>query len=320
MRNRAPLRTAGVPGLGVALPDQIVDNEVIAARLGVDPAWIVRRTGIESRRRVHPGETLTGLAALAGRRALVDAGVDARDVDLVLVATITQDDLVPNAAPLVAAALGAHRAGGLDVGAACSGFVSATVLAAGLVESRRYDTVLVVGADVLSRYTDPDDRRTAALFGDGAGAVVVSASAAGHVGPGVLGADGAAAPIITAGREEALIRMDGQETYRQAVRRLAETTDATVAEAGLALPDIDLFVYHQANRRILAALVERLGLEPERVVDAIAHSGNTSAASVPLALAEARLAGRLAPGALVLLAAAGAGFAWAGTVVEWGAA
>jgi 3-oxoacyl-[acyl-carrier-protein] synthase-3 len=316
----AAVRTAGILGLGAALPPAVVGNEAIASRIGVEPSWIVRRTGIESRRHIGAGERLTDLAALAGRRALDDAGLDASELDLVVVATISQDELTPACAPLVALALGADGAGAFDLGSACSGFVSALGMTAGYIESGRVETALVVGADAMSRFTDPDDRRTAALFGDGAGAVVLSASGDGRVGPVVLGADGAAGPFITIERDDALIRMDGHETFKRAVRHLAESSEQAVSAAGLTLRDVDLFVYHQANRRILGSLVEMLGLDPDRVVDAIAEVGNTSAGSVPLALEQARLQGRLEPGARVLLGAVGAGFSWATAVVEWGGA
>lgn len=313
-----PTRTAGILGLGTALPDAVVGNDAISPRIGVDSSWIVRRTGIESRRHIGPGERLTDLAALAARRALADAEVPPADVNLVVVATITQDELTPACSALVAHEVGASAAGAFDLGAACAGFVSALGLASGYIESGRIDTALVVGADAMSRFTDADCRRTAALFGDGAGAVVLSAAAEGRVGPVVLGADGAAAPLITIERSDALIRMDGHETFKQAVRRLGESTEQAVRAAGLGLADIDLFVYHQANRRILGSLVEALGLDPARVVDAIADVGNTSAGSVPLALEQARGAGSLPHGARVLLGAVGAGFSWATAVVEWG--
>jgi 3-oxoacyl-[acyl-carrier-protein] synthase-3 len=176
----------------------------------------------------------------------------------------------------------------------------------------------VIGADLLSRLTDPDDRSTAALFGDGAGAVVVSSTAVpGGVGPAILGADGARADLVTAGREEGVLRMKGHDTFRQAVDRLSEATLAAADAAGRSLADIDLFAYHQANTRILTAVGERLGLDADRVIDCIERYGNTSAATIPLALAEAEEAGRLGPGDTVLLAAFGGGLTWAATVIEW---
>lgn len=307
---------AAVLGLGVALPTAEVPNAVVAERLGLADGWIERRTGIASRRRLAPGERLTDLAVEAARRALADADVRACELDLVIAATTAPDDVLPNLAPLVAAGLGAHRAGAFDLGAACTGFLSALPVAAAMLEAGRVRHVLVLGADALSRFTDPDDRTTAALFGDGAGAVVLGAGD-GAVGPVILGADGERGEIVWIPRDGSRIVMDGQGTFLQAVARLQEVTEQAVRAAGLRLADIDLFVFHQANRRILQALTERLELPADRVVDAIAQVGNTSAASLPLALDQARREGQLVPGARVLLGAVGSGFTWGGGVVTW---
>jgi 3-oxoacyl-[acyl-carrier-protein] synthase-3 len=223
----------------------------------------------------------------------------------------------PNAAPLVAERLGASRAGAVDLGAACTGFLAGLALASAQAEAGRADAVLVVGAEVLSRVTDHYDRRTAALFGDGAGAAVVTAGAAGRIGPLILRADGSESRCITATHAERLVRMRGQDTFRAAVARMSECTLEVVAAAGLGLDDVDLFVYHQANGRITSALRERLGLPPGRVVDCIASIGNTSAASLPIALHLAEEDGRLGAGCRVLLAAFGAGLTWGAGVVEW---
>jgi 3-oxoacyl-[acyl-carrier-protein] synthase-3 len=305
--------------VGTCVPPAVVTNAPIARRLGVTEEWIVQRTGIHSRHVAAPGERLTDLASAAGRAALERAAVAPDDVDLVLVATTTGDELLPNTAPLVAHALGAARAGAADIGAACTGFLSALALACGQIEARRARNVLVIGADVMSRITDHDDRRTAALFADGAGAVLVTeADGAGSIGPVTLGADGGAgAQLIRVERDEALIRMQGQETFRHAVARLSEATLQATALAGVGPADIDLFVYHQANGRILRAVGERLGLPAERVIDCIDRFGNTSAATLPLALDVAEADGRLQPGHLVLLGAFGAGFTWGATVIEW---
>jgi 3-oxoacyl-[acyl-carrier-protein] synthase-3 len=233
------------------------------------------------------------------------------------VASFTQDELLPNAAPLVAAELGAHRAGALDLGAACTGFLSGLALAASHVEAGRAQTVLVIGADLVSRVIDRDDRRTAALFGDGAGAVVVSSGGAAAIGPIVLRADGSGADCIRASHAERLLRMRGQDTFRAAVARLSESTLEALAAAELELEEIDLFVYHQANTRIISAVGERLGLPAERVIDCIARYGNTSAASIPIALSEAEGGGLLSPGARVLVSAFAAGFVWGAGVIEW---
>jgi 3-oxoacyl-[acyl-carrier-protein] synthase-3 len=296
-----------------------VQSAEIARRLGVGDGWIESRTGVSERRRAQDGERLTDFAAAAGREALERAGADPESVDLVVVATFTQDDLLPNAAPLVAGALGARRAGAFDVGNACNGFLAALATAAAQVESGRADQVLVIGADIVSRYIDPDDRRTAALFGDGAGALLIGpAPAPGMIGPTLLGSDATGAPHIRITRDEALIRMDGHETFKAAVARLAAVTLEALEAADLALADIDLFVYHQANARILAAVGERLGLPEERVVNAIGDLGNTSAASIPLALAAAEADGRLVPGARVLMGAFASGFTWGATTLVWG--
>jgi 3-oxoacyl-[acyl-carrier-protein] synthase-3 len=309
---------AGVAGIGRALPERVVSNDSVAAGIGVDSRWIERRTGIRERRFVAGGQRISDLAAAAARAALDDAGLDAADVDLVLVATMAPDELMPNTAPLVAHALGITAAA-MDVGAACTGFLSALALAGGQIESGRARNALVIGAEAMSRFLDMGDRRTAALFGDGAGAVVL-ARGAGAVGPVVLRSAGEYAPLIRATHEEQLIRMEGHDTFVAAVSFLCESTvDACVA-ADVALDEVDLFVFHQANARILTTVAERLRIEPARVVDAIAGVGNTSAASLPLALAAADEDGRLRAGDRVLLGAVGAGFTYGATVLDWGRA
>jgi 3-oxoacyl-[acyl-carrier-protein] synthase-3 len=285
----------------------------------VPAGWLEKRTGIAGRRRAAAGDRLSDLAAEAGRAALADAGIGVDRVDAILVATLSADEVTPNAAPQVAFALGSSAAA-VDIGAACTGFVSGLTLGAGLIESRRADTVLVSGAEILSHHVDPDDRSTAGLFGDGAGAIVLAPQDAGGIGPAVLGSDGSAAPFIRAPRATGLIAMDGHETFKRAVATLASNAAEAVAAAGLELGDIDLFVLHQANGRILTAVAETLGVAPERVLNAIAEVGNTSAASIPLALADARAQQRIADGDRLLLGAVGAGFTWGATVVEWGPA
>lgn len=313
-----PLGGVALIGLGTALPPRVVPNAEVSAATGVQESWIVKRTGIRSRRWAAPGDRLHDLAAEASRDALRDAGVSADALDLVLVATCTADEIIPNTSALLADALGAHRAGAMDVGAACTGFLSALTLAAALVEAGRATHVLVVGAEILSRHLDHDDRRTAALFGDGAGAVVVGAAGGSSVGPVVLGSDGAFGPSLHADRSDGFIRMDGPEVFRHAVARMSEAALAVCDQTGVAIGDLDLIVFHQANGRILQALIERLELDPARVVSAIGDIGNTSAASIPLGLGAAREQGLLPPGARVLLAAFGAGFTWGATVVTWG--
>jgi 3-oxoacyl-[acyl-carrier-protein] synthase-3 len=309
---------AGIVGLGSSLPDRVVPNAEVTASIGVDDDWIVRRTGIRERRYAEPGARLSELAAAAGGAALADAGMAGSEIDLVLVASCSQDSVMPNAAPQVAHALGATGAAAFDIGSACTGFLAALAAARGMLLSGSAHNALVIGAEIMSRHVDPRDRNTAALFGDGAGAIVVTAGAAGDLGPVVLGSDGSRAELIVADRETQLLAMDGHETFKQAVKRLAEASTAACEAAEVALADLDLYVYHQANTRILATLADRLELDPAKVVECIATVGNTSAASVPLTLEQARREGRLGAGMRVLLAAAGSGFTWGASVIEWG--
>ncbi len=310
---------AAVAAVAGAVGERELENAPIAARVGVTPEWIEERTGVRTRRIAADSTRVCELAARAGLGALAAAGTEPAELDLVVVATMSHEHLPPAAAPLVARAVGADGAGAVDLNSACTGFVSALALAAGQIESGRSRTALVIGADILSRLTDPDDRGTAALFGDGAGAAVVRAiEGGGRIGPAVLGSDGERAGLIEAGRAEALIRMKGPDTYRQAVDRISEASVEAARLAGIPLEDFDLFAFHQANGRILRAVGERLGLPPERVIDSISRLGNTSAASIPLALAQAEQQGLLAPGARVLLAAFGGGLTWGATTLEWG--
>jgi 3-oxoacyl-[acyl-carrier-protein] synthase III len=320
LRRPASVQTnPAVLSVASELPEGRLTNAELSERLGVSEDWIVSRTGVVERPIAAPDERLSDFAARAGATALSRAGIDAADVDLVIVATLTADEVTPNAAPLVAHQLGAQRAGAVDVGAACTAFLSGLALGAAQIESNRARNVLLIGADFVSRVANWEDKRSAPLFGDGAGAVVLAPARGEHgaIGPVVLGADGSQARAIVVPRD-ARLEMDGPEVYRHAVARMLESTTKALELAGLTLDDIDLFVYHQANARITRALGERLGLEPERVVDVISHLGNSSAATLPLALAEAERDGRLKPGSRVHLGSFGAGFTWGGGVIEWG--
>ncbi len=312
------LRTAGVSGLGSALPERRVGNAEIAGRLGVSDSWIRSRTGISERRYATAGERVSDLATGAAQMALADAGVDAAEIDMVLLATLAADEITPGAAPIVASELGAVNAAAIDVGAACAGAISALALGTAWIEAGRARNVLVVGAEILTRFIDFDDRRTAPLFGDGAGAMVLSSDADGSIGPFVFGSDGGRADAIRAARVTGLLEMDGHETFLRAVEHLTACTRQVLERSDLAVDEVDLFVYHQANSRVLQAVAGRLGLPAGRVFDCIATLGNTSAASVPLALGEAVRAGALWPGARVLLGAVGAGLVWGSTVLVWG--
>jgi 3-oxoacyl-[acyl-carrier-protein] synthase III len=311
---------AAIVSVASEVPTGCITTAELSARLGVTEEWIVSRTGIRERRRAEPDARLSDYAARAGRAALARAGVPASELDLVLVGTLTQDEVTPNTAPIVAYELGARRAGAIDVGAACTAFLSGLALGSSQIESRRAELVLLIGADFVTRITDYDDKRSAPLFADAAGAVVLGHGGGelGVIGPIVLGADGSHARTIIAPHHDRKIRMDGPEVFRNAVNRMVGATEQAVARAGLTLDDVDLFVYHQANARITRAVGERLGLEPGRVVDCIETLGNASAATLPVALSIAERDGRLRPGSRVLLSAFGAGFTWGAGVIEWG--
>jgi 3-oxoacyl-[acyl-carrier-protein] synthase-3 len=328
-KHRAPLRGGPVPhairaapySVAAEVPANRVTSAELAERLGTSEEWIVSRTGVRERPMAGPEERLSDYAARVGTAALERAGVEPIDVDLVIVATMTQDELTPNAAPLVAHAIGAHNAGAYDVGAACTAWLSGASIATAQIETGRCRWVLVVGADFITRINNWEDKRTAPLFADGAGAVVFGPAAGeyGAIGPIVLGSDASGGGrAIYAPHVDRTLQMDGPEVYRQAVARMSESALAATQRAGLTLDDIDLFVFHQANTRITRAVGERLGLDPERVVDCIEKLGNSSAGTLPLALAAAAADGRLRPGTRVLLAAFGAGFTFGGGVIEWG--
>ena len=311
-------RGAGIFGVGAALPEEVVANASFAERLDTSEEWIVKRTGIRERRWLNGKLTLSDLAADACARALADAGREPAEVDRILVATITADRITPGVAPEVAAHLGIGTAGAFDLNAACAGFLYGLDQAAALIESARADVVLVCGAEALSRITDLADRSTAVLFGDGAGAVVVARGELDlGLPPFAIGCDGMHTASLYADRHERVLRMQGREVYRHAVRRMVEATADALAREGMRPEDLDLFVAHQANARIVEAAAAELGLPPERVVLNVDRVANTSSASIPIALWQAEREGRLRPGARVGLAAFGAGFVWAAGIVSW---
>ena len=313
------LRGTAVSGLGTAVPEQVLSNREVADRLGVSPEWITERTGVRQRHVAAEESTLVDFATGAGRAALENAGIEAGEIDLVIVATVTGEMLCPAAAPVVAANLGTGGAASFDLNAACSGFLTALSMASSQIATGAAEHALVVGCDLMHRVIDHYDRSTAGIFADGGGAVVLSpASGEGRIGKINLASDGARGPLVEATREEAIVRMNGHDTFRQAVKRLSETTLTAADNAGLALEEIDLFVYHQANSRIIAAVGEQLELDPDRVVDCVGEFGNTSAGSIPIALGVAREDGRLVDGARVLLGAFGGGLTWGAGVLQWG--
>jgi 3-oxoacyl-[acyl-carrier-protein] synthase-3 len=315
-----PLRTrAGIFGIGAALPDHVVTNADLAERLDTDDEWIVRRTGIRERHHLSGDEQLAPLAAEACRRALADAGRDVSEIDRIIVTTITPDRLTPGLAPMVHGLLGcSSRTAAVDLNAACAGFIVALDEAAALVESGRARVVLVCGAEALSRVTDFEDRGTAILFGDGAGAVVVSG---GELETGITsivhGTDPTGEDALYSEVGDHVLVQNGQVVYRHAVRRMVGAVGDALGAAGMTADDIDLFVSHQANARIIETVASELGVELERVVFDMDRCGNTSSATIPLALERAEREGRLKPGSLVALAAFGAGFVWSAGLVRW---
>jgi 3-oxoacyl-[acyl-carrier-protein] synthase-3 len=310
--------SAAIFGVGAAVPEEVVTNAALTERLDTTDEWIVKRTGIRERRWLNGALTLSDLAAEACAQALDDAGREGAEVDRVIVATITPDRITPGLAPGVAAAIGAQHAGASDVNAACVGFLAGLEQAAALIESGRADLVLVCGADALSRIMDFEDRGTAVLFGDGAGAVAVArADVSLGCAPFELRCDGTHADLLYADTDERMLRMEGREVYRHAVRRMAEATRDALARTGLTVEDLDLFVAHQANARILEATARELGVPKERLVLDVDRVANTSSASIPLALWRAERDGRLHHGARVGLAAFGAGFVWGAGVISW---
>ncbi len=301
-----------ITGWGSALPDKVVTNFDFAARLDTSDDWIVERTGIRERRM---GGSTGGLAEEAARRALEQAGRSGEEISLLLLATTTPDRLIPATSSALHRALGLSG-GAFDLNAACAGFVYALVSADALLGAYG-GRAIVVGADTLSRVTDQDDRSTAVLFGDGAGAVVLEAGAEGPFVLGAdLGVDGSATSLIYA-EHGGYIAMEGREVFRRAVRAELESIELALSRAKVRAQDIALFVPHQANVRIIEAVNARVGIAMERTAIVLDRTGNTSAASIPLALCEAADAGRLHEGDLVLLSGFGAGMTWASAVICW---
>ncbi len=316
---------AAMTGIGSYLPERTVTNAELAETVDTSDAWITERTGIRQRHLAAPHETACFMAVRAAEAALAHAGVSAEEVDAVIVATATPDQAFPAVAVRVQTALGMTRGFAFDVSAACSGFVYALAVADGFVRSGVVKSVLVVGTEVYSRIMNWQDRTTCVLFGDGAGAVLLQAGAAD--GPGLLSthlhSDGRFGEILyvdgAVGRSElpGHLVMKGQDVFRQAVTKLAAVVDEALAANGLTHGDVDWLVPHQANRRIIDAVGKRLGLAPERVVVTVDRHANTSAASIPLALAEAVLDGRVQRGDLVLMEALGGGLTWGAALLRY---
>lgn len=298
-------------GWGVGLGHRVVTNNDLSQTLETSDEWISERTGIRARR---IGGSASELGTTAGRAALADAGLVGADIDHLVLSTTTGDRVIPGTAPLIAGELGI-RGGAMDINAACSGFMYGLAVARGLIATGA-NRVLLVGAENLSRWTDWNDRSTAVLFGDGAGAVVLEASDDDAVKSLNLGADGSLADLIYA-EHGGYIHMDGREVFRRAVRIVVESAEQAMADAGVGIADISLVLAHQANQRILFAVADRLGVDHNKVEVCLDSYGNTSSASIPLAVDQARRAGRLQSGDLVLMTGFGAGMTWASAVVRW---
>lgn len=308
-----------IAGCGVALPDARLTNADLEARLDTSDAWIVERTGVRERRVAATGETTADLAIEAGAAAIKDADLTPDDIDLLVVATATPDQQLPATSAFVQEGLGL-RGGAFDLGAACAGFAYGLVVGATVIEAGRAATVLVIGAERLTQIVDPDDRATAVLFGDGAGACVLTAAETSGLLAWDLGCDGSAARLLEVPAGERWLRMEGSEVFRLAVRIAVESSTAAMQRARVTAADVALFVPHQANARIVSAACARLGIPEDRAVVNLDRYGNTSAASIPIALAEAAAAGRVADGDVVLLSGFGAGMTWASAVLRWGRA
>jgi 3-oxoacyl-[acyl-carrier-protein] synthase-3 len=310
-------------GTGSYLPARIMTNAEFAARLDTSDAWIRERTGIVQRHIAENTQTSSDLALEASNQALQAAGVAAQEIDLIIVATSTPDYVFPSTACLLQAKLGVRGSTAFDLQAVCSGFVYGIATADAFIKSGRHQKALVVGAEVFSRILDWNDRGTCVLFGDGAGAVVLAAGANPGIHASVLRADGSHADMLSvpgnvcggAVAGSPFLQMNGQAVFKFAVKVLEESARETVAAAGMQLADIDWLIPHQANVRILDATARKLGLPPEKLVVTVDHHGNTSAASVPLALDEFIRAGRIRPGHRLLLQGVGGGFTWGSSVV-----
>ena len=326
------MRGSTIAGIGHYLPERILTNAEMEQLVDTTDEWIVTRTGIRERRVAAPEQASSDLAYEAAREAMADAGVSAADLDLIIVGTATPDMLFPATACILQDRLGASRAGAFDLSAACSSWVYASAVAHGYVSAGLAETVLVVGAETLSKITNYKDRSTCVLFGDSAGAAVIRPA-----GPGDgflsfhLGADGAGGPLIalpaggsrlpasfeTVERGQHYLQMSGREVYKFAVRIIPRAIEEAVERAGLRLQQIDWFIPHQANIRIIDAAAERLGQPREKFYVNVERFGNTSSASVPVALYEAVRSGRLRPGQLAVLVAFGGGLTWASCAIRW---
>jgi 3-oxoacyl-[acyl-carrier-protein] synthase III len=318
---------ARIVGVGKYLPERVMTNADLERMVDTSDQWIVDRTGIRERRIASEDDTAASLGTGAARMALETANLRPEDIDLIICGTLTPDGMFPATASLIQDALGARRAAAFDVNAACTGFIIALATATQFIETGVYERVLVVGAEVVSRIIDWKDRGTCVLFGDGAGALVLEKAERGGPKSFVLKSDGSGARMLYArgpasspnslANEGYCIVMDGREVFRVAVRAMEESSRQAIADAGLTIEDIAYVVPHQANQRIMSAVAKNLGLSPKRLISNVEHYGNTSCASIPLALCEAWEEGKLKDGDNLVVVAFGGGLAWGASVIEW---
>ena len=320
-----------ITGLGAYAPEHVVTNDDLAEMMDTSDEWIVERTGIRERRVAADDQALSDLALPASREALEQADVDPSTVDLVIVATVTPDMAFPSAGAILADELGAPDAAAYDLSAGCTGFMYAIAQAYGMLAGGLSRRALVVGGDVLSRIVDWSDRGTAVLFGDGAGAVVLDRVSEGGFLGFELGADGSGGPQLylpgggsrapataeTVAEKKHFVQMNGREVFKFATRVLVTSAEKVLAECGKSVDEVDVYVPHQANVRIIDHAAEKLGIPKEKIVVNVERYGNTSSGSIPLALADAEAEGRLVDGALVLMTGMGAGLTWGSGLIEW---
>ena len=325
------MRKIGIIGVGKYLPKKILTNADLEKRVDTSDEWITTRTGIKERRVVCAHEAVSDLAVNAAKEALKDARMKPCDLDLIIIATITPDMQFPSTACLVQAVLGAKNAVCFDISAACAGFVYATIVAQQFIASGNYKNALVVGAEVLSSITDWKDRGTCVLFGDGAGAAVLSEVKSGGILSAYLGSDGTMANLLmlpgggsrnpathkTIDKRLHYIKMEGNEVFKSAVKIMTDAAQIALKQAGLKCSDVDLVIPHQANVRIIMAMAKRLGLPSDKIFLNIEKYGNMSSASTATALCEAVKAGRIKKGDIVLLDAFGAGLVWGACLIKW---
>ena len=320
-----------ITGIGAYAPERVLTNDDLSQMMDTSDEWIVERTGIRERRIAGQDEALSDLALPASREALEQAGVDPATVDLVIVATVTPDMAFPSAGAIIADELGAPDAAAYDLSAGCTGFMYAIAQGYGMVAAGLARHALVVGGDVLSKILDWSDRRTAVLFGDGAGAVMLERVSEGGFLGFELGADGSGGPQLflpaggsrepaspeTVAERKHFVQMNGREVFKFATRVLVSSAQKVLAECGKTVDDVDVYIPHQANVRIIDHAAEKLGIAEEKIVINVDRYGNTSSGSIPLALADAQADGLLREGALVLMTGMGAGLTWGSGLIEW---